>query len=62
MTTATLTSDLNQAGRRRLLGQVGEPLLLAAWERSAVYAKAIWPGVCVKVSFRSPPGLPGEYQ
>ena len=34
MTTAILTSDLSKAGRRRLLGHVGEPLLLAAWERS----------------------------
>src|SRR5204863_4940135 len=31
---AILTSDLSRAGRRRLLGHVGEPLFLAAWQRS----------------------------
>lgn len=34
MTTAILTSDLSKAGRRRLLAHAGEPLFLAAWERS----------------------------
>ena len=34
MTTAILTSELSKAGRRRLLAHTGEPLFLAAWERS----------------------------
>jgi hypothetical protein len=34
VTTAILTSELSKAGRRRLLAHTGEPLFLAAWERS----------------------------
>ena len=34
MTTTILTSDLSKAGRRRLLAHAGEPLFLAAWQRS----------------------------
>jgi uncharacterized protein len=34
VTTAILTSNLSQAGRRPLLAHAGEPLFLAAWERS----------------------------
>ena len=34
MTTAILTNDLSKAGRLRLLAHTGEPLFLAAWQRS----------------------------
>jgi uncharacterized protein len=34
VTTATLTSEPSKAGRRRLLAHAGEPLFLAAWQRS----------------------------
>ena len=34
MTTALSTSDLSKAGRRRLLAHAGEPLFMAAWQRS----------------------------
>jgi len=34
VTTTLLTNDLSRAGRRRLLAHAGEPLFLAAWERS----------------------------
>ncbi|PZR74683.1 MAG: hypothetical protein DLM73_07195 [Chthoniobacterales bacterium] len=34
MTTATATRELSEAGRRRMLANVGEPLFLARWNRA----------------------------
>ena len=34
MTTATATSELSKAGKRRMLAKAGEPLFLARWDRA----------------------------